>query len=94
MTSVAQAKHDNLKIGLAKTDGPKVDDAKERLEGALAKLESAIDSRVRGDGVKLDQMNAELERLRRENAALEQLTGQIEARLESAIRRLKSVLET
>lgn len=74
-------------------DEAKVDGAKERLEGALAKLESAIDSRVRGDGVKLDQMNAELERLRRENAALEQLTGQIEARLESAIRRLKTVLE-
>lgn len=66
---------------------------RERLEGALAKLETAIDDHVRTDGEKIRQLTAELGTLRQENARLQQLTESIASRLEATITRLKSVLE-
>lgn len=70
-----------------------VDEAKRRLEGALAKLESAIDHKVRGEESRIQQLTAELAEARRETAELQQLNEQITARLEAAIARLRGVLD-
>jgi len=66
---------------------------RQRLEGALTKLESAIDDHVRTDGEKISRLRQELDAARQENARLHQSSEQIAGRLEAAIAKLKSVLE-
>jgi hypothetical protein len=66
---------------------------RQRLEGALTKLESAIDDHVRTDGQKIGQLRQELDAARQENARLHQSSQVIAQRLEAAIAELKSVLE-
>ncbi len=66
---------------------------RQRLEGALSKLESAIDDHVRTDGEKIRVLRQELDDAHKENARLHQSSEAIAARLEAAIAKLKSVLE-
>ncbi len=66
---------------------------RQRLEGALTKLETAIDDHVRGDGEKIRHLRQELDAARQENARLQQTSERIAHRLETAIAKLKSVLE-
>lgn len=66
---------------------------RQRLEGALTKLETAIDDHVRNDGQKIRQLRQELDAAHQENARLQQTSEQIAQRLEMAIAKLKSILE-
>ncbi len=66
---------------------------RQRLEGALSKLENAIDDHVRTDGEKISHLRQQLDEAREENARLHQSSEAIAARLEAAIVKLKSVLE-
>lgn len=65
----------------------------DRLEGALSKLESAIEERVRNEGERAKTLAGEVTQLRAENARLKRTSDQIAARLEAAIARLKHVLD-
>jgi len=66
---------------------------RQRLEGALTKLESAIDDHVRTDGEKISRLRQQLDEARQENVRLHESSAAIAARLEAAIGKLKSVLE-
>jgi hypothetical protein len=69
------------------------ENVRQRLEGALSKLESAIDDHVRTDGEKIRHLRQQLDDAHKENHRLQQSSEQIAARLEAAIVKLKSVLE-
>ena len=71
-----------------------VETVHDRLEGALSKLETAIDERVRNEGERAKTLASELTQLRAENARLQRTSDQIAARLEAAIARLKTVLDS
>ena len=64
----------------------------DRLERAIGKLEEAVAARP-SDGDGGAAATAELESLRAENADLKKRTAAVTERLDSAIDRLKSVLE-
>lgn len=71
-----------------------IDSVHDRIEGALAKLETAIDDRVRGESERMKTLASEVTRLRAENARLQRTSDQIAGRLEAAIARLKQVLDS
>ncbi len=71
-----------------------IDSVHDRIEGALAKLETAIDDRVRGESERMKSLASEVTRLRAENARLQRTSDQIAGRLEAAIARLKQVLDS
>ncbi len=73
-----------------------LDRATKRLQAALDSLERAVESRGGpgdGDGGEAD-LRAALESARQENAALQDAAGNVAARLDKTIERLKTTLES
>ncbi len=75
----------------------KMDQACARLETAVSRLEAALKATAPGNGSPNDApdalMTEELAAVRDENAALKQMNEKVSGRLDSAIGRLKEVLE-
>lgn len=66
-----------------------LEQATQRLQTALDRLEKAVESRDGGDG----DVRAALDAAQRENAALRDLTQTVAGRLDSTISRLKTALK-
>jgi hypothetical protein len=74
-------------------------DAQERLAAAISRLEAAL-GRTRESGLglaeragRISELERELDRLNRDHMALEATVDQVTARLDGAIRRLKTQVE-
>lgn len=65
-------------------------EARERLEGAIAQLESAIDART--DDAAGDRTAAALDSLRREHATLRQAAAQVSEGIDEITARLRALL--
>jgi hypothetical protein len=91
--SMVRAKHDTEYEDGAMSSAETAEAVRQRLEGALTKLETAIDDHVRDDGEKIRRLRQELDAAHQENARLQQTSDRIAQRLETAIAKLKSVLE-
>jgi hypothetical protein len=73
--------------------------AEARLDAALGRLEAALDGADRELAARAEALAAEragdraaVERLREENAALQQIRGDVSGRLDAAVERLRRVL--
>lgn len=70
-----------------------IEQVRERLHRAVARAEAALEMQVGADAATDKDALAALEAARAENAALRAVNDDISARLETAIGRLKAVLE-
>lgn len=71
----------------------RLDQAAQRLETALDRLDKAVAARAEGGGGTDAELRAALTRTKGENARLQATAGQAAERLDAAISRLRAVLE-
>lgn len=68
----------------------RLDEARTRLEGAIAQLEAAIEAQA--ENAKTDQTLEALDTLRREHATLRQTAGQVSEGIDEITARLREIL--
>jgi len=71
----------------------RLDSAKKRLEDAVARLETAIAGNAGLSAGNPEALRAELEAARKENQILARTAGQVSARVDKAIGKIRLVLE-
>ena len=71
----------------------RLDQAAQRLQSALDRLDKAVAARGDQDGATDDELRAALAQTKGENARLQATAGQAAERLDAAISRLRAVLE-
>lgn len=71
----------------------RLDQAAQRLQSALDRLDRAVAARVEHGGGTDDELRAALAHTKGENAKLQAAAGQAAERLDAAIGRLRAVLE-
>lgn len=77
----------------------KLNEANDRLDAAMTTLEKAVESRrqnatpANGSGEANDQLQAELDKLKTDFAALRETSGTVSGRLDDAIGRLRNMLD-
>ena len=72
----------------------RLDSAKKRLEAAVARLETAVAGNDRLTGDDPQALKAKVSAAQKENVALARKTGQVSARVDKAIDKIRLVLET
>jgi hypothetical protein len=65
----------------------------ERLDAAIARLETAVEAHARRSSEERESLNAALQELRSDHAALQSEARTVAARLDAVIGRLKSVAD-
>ena len=73
---------------------PRLDEATERLNAAIERLERALDGRPAGDSDQAEALRSELAETRDQCAALRDISATASARIDAVIDRLKHVLES
>ena len=71
----------------------RLDQAAQRLQSALDRLDKAVAARGDQDGATDDELRAALAQTKGKNARLQATAGQAAERLDAAISRLRAVLE-
>ena len=71
----------------------RLEDAQQRLETALGKLDAAIDRRLSGQDGGASDSGAELKAVRAENDRLEATTNMVASQLDRTIERLQRLLQ-
>jgi len=72
----------------------RVMDALEQLDVAIGRLETAVEKRLGRDRAERERLNDELKGLRQNHVTLQSEARTVSSRLDSAIGRLRSILET
>lgn len=70
-----------------------LDLATKRLEQAVERLERALAAGAKSNGSNVVELQAQLEHTERENASLRDVTSDVSDRLDTAILRLRTILE-
>jgi len=68
--------------------------ALEQLDAAIDRLETAVEKRLGRDRAERERLNDELKGLRQNHVTLQSEARTVSSRLDSAIGRLRSILET
>jgi predicted nucleic acid-binding Zn-ribbon protein len=72
----------------------RVMNALEQLDAAIDRLEAAVDKRIGRDRAERERLSDELKGLRQNHVALQSEARTVSSRLDAAIGRLRSILET
>ena len=72
----------------------RVMNALEQLDAAIDRLEAAVEKRLGRDRAERERLNDELKGLRQNHVTLQSEARTVSSRLDSAIGRLRSILET
>ena len=72
----------------------RVMNALEQLDAAIERLETAVEKRLGRDRAERERLNEELKGLRQNHVTLQSEARTVSSRLDSAIGRLRSILET
>jgi predicted nucleic acid-binding Zn-ribbon protein len=72
----------------------RVMNALEQLDAAIERLETAVEKRLGRDRVERERLNDELKGLRQNHVTLQSEARTVSSRLDAAIGRLRSILET
>jgi len=72
----------------------RVMNALEQLDAAIERLETAVEKRLGRDRAERERLNDELKGLRQNHVTLQSEARTVSSRLDSAIGRLRSILET
>ena len=72
----------------------RVMNALEQLDAAIQRLETAVEKRLGRDRVERERLNDELKGLRQNHVTLQSEARTVSSRLDAAIGRLRSILET
>ena len=72
----------------------RVMNALEQLDAAIDRLETAVEKRLGRDRVERERLNEELKGLRQNHVTLQSEARTVSSRLDAAIGRLRSILET
>jgi predicted nucleic acid-binding Zn-ribbon protein len=72
----------------------RVMDALEQLDVAIGRLETAVEKRLGRDRAERERLNDELKGLRQNHVNLQSEARTVSSRLDAAIGRLRSILET
>ena len=72
----------------------RVMNALEQLDAAIDRLETAVEKRLGRDRAERERLNDELKGLRQNHVTLQSEARTVSSRLDSAIGRLRSILET
>jgi predicted nucleic acid-binding Zn-ribbon protein len=72
----------------------RVMDALEQLDVAIGRLETAVEKRLGRDRAERERLNDELKGLRQNHVTLQSEARTVSSRLDAAIGRLRSILET
>jgi predicted nucleic acid-binding Zn-ribbon protein len=72
----------------------RVMNALEQLDAAIERLETAVEKRLGRDRAERERLNEELKGLRQNHVTLQSEARTVSGRLDSAIGRLRSILET
>ena len=66
--------------------------AKDRVEGALSRLEAMVDERLRAEAARADELAKRLSKLERQHDELKKVAIEVEGRLERAMEYIRSLL--
>jgi predicted nucleic acid-binding Zn-ribbon protein len=72
----------------------RVMNALEQLDAAIDRLEAAVEKRIGRDRAERERLNDELKGLRQNHVTLQSEARTVSSRLDAAIGRLRSILET
>jgi len=70
----------------------KASSAKDRVDSALARLESMVEERLRAEQVRSDELAQRLARLEQNHEQLRKVAAEVEGRLERAMEYIRSLL--
>ena len=70
----------------------KASSAKDRVDSALARLESMVEERLRSEQVRSDELAQRLARLEQNHEQLRKVAAEVEGRLERAMEYIRSLL--
>ena len=66
--------------------------ARDRVEGALSRLEAMVDDRLRSEAARSDDLAKRLSKLERQHDELKKVAMEVEGRLERAMEYIRSLL--